>query len=153
LQHVKPHGALYTMAARDGAVAAAIARAVVAFDSSLLLLGPPGSELLEAARSLGLRVAAEAFVDRAYRSNRTLVPRSEAGAVIHDSGAVLARALKLVKEHIVVSLDGSPLVLEPDTLCIHGDTPGASVLAASVRAGLEANGITVRRIGDREPGT
>ena len=149
LQHVKPHGALYNLAARDGSIAAAIARAVAAFDSSLLLFGPPGSRLLEAARAAGLGVAAEAFVDRAYRPDATLVPRSEAGAVIHEPTTVLDRARRLVKDAVVMAVDGSPLMLAADTLCIHGDTPGASTLAAHVRAGLEASGIAIRSIGGR----
>ncbi len=149
LQHVKPHGALYNMAARDGALAAAIARAVAAIDSSLLLFGPPGSELLRAARAAGLAGAAEVFADRAYRADQSLVPRFEAGAVIHEPAAVIKRAIRMVTERRVIAQDGSVLSLEADTICIHGDTPGAGTLAARLRAGLEAGGIAVRAIGDR----
>jgi 5-oxoprolinase (ATP-hydrolysing) subunit A len=146
LRHVKPHGALYNMAAVDPALAAAVVRAVRAFDSALILFGLPGSALLDAARAAGLRVAAEAFADRAYAPGGTLAPRSAAGAVITDPAVVVARALRLVTDGVVAAIDGTPLHIEADTLCIHGDTQGAGGLAASLRNGLEAAGITVRRV-------
>ena len=147
LQHVKPHGALYNMAARDGQLAAAIARGVAAIDRSLILYGLPNSELLKAARGAGLRAAAEGFADRAYEPDGSLMARRRPGAVITDPDMVVARAIRLVKEHSVAASDGTPLTLHIDTLCVHGDTPGADDLAARLRAGLEAAGVAVRAFG------
>ncbi len=145
LQHVKPHGALYNMAARDASLAVAVARAVAAFDPSLILFAPHHSELLSAGVTAGLRVAAELFADRAYQSNGSLVPRGTPGAVIEDVNLVVARAVRMVTERCVTAVDGSVVPLEPDTICVHGDTEGCDVLAARLRAGLEAAGVTVRR--------
>jgi 5-oxoprolinase (ATP-hydrolysing) subunit A len=148
MQHVKPHGALYNMAAADAGLAAAIARAVLAFDASLILFGLPGSALLEAGRAAGLRVATEAFADRAYQRDGTLAPRSIPGAVISEPSAVVSRAIRMVSEGVVTAIDGTDVQVAADTLCVHGDTPGAGQLAASVRSGLEAAGITVAAIAD-----
>src|SRR3954469_7872639 len=147
IQHVKPHGALFNMAVRNGELAAAIARAVAAFDKTLILFGLPGSEILKAGRSAGLRVAAEVFADRAYEPDGSLASRRKPGAVIHDAGAVVARAVRMVKDHSVLATDGSIVRLEADTICVHGDTPGSDDLAAKIRAGLEAAGVTVKAIG------
>lgn len=149
LQHVKPHGALYNQACRDRALADAIARAVAAFDSSLILLGLPESELLHAGEHAGLRVAAEVFADRAYEPDGSLTPRRKAGAVIHDREAVVQRAVRMAREKSVVATDGSIVPLTADTICLHGDTPGAGELARLVRDGLEAAGVTVRALGTR----
>jgi len=148
LSHVKPHGALYNMAARDSVLASAIARAAAAVDPSLILYGLPNSELLKAARSAGLRTAAEGFADRAYEPDGALMSRRKPGALLLDPEIVVARALRLVREHAVAASDGTPLTLHIDTLCVHGDTPGADELAARLRRGLEAAGITVQAIGD-----
>jgi UPF0271 protein len=134
LQHVKAHGALYNMAVRDRHVADAIARAVASVEPSLILLGLPESELVAAGAAAGLRTAREAFADRAYRADGTLVPRAEPGAVIHDPEEVLAR---------VVTLARRPNV---DTICVHGDTPGAADLARRIREALEAANIEVRNL-------
>jgi 5-oxoprolinase (ATP-hydrolysing) subunit A len=147
LQHVKPHGALFNMAMRDAALAAAIAKAVAAFDRSLILFGLPGSELLSAARAAGLRVAAEVFADRAYEPDGSLAPRGRPGSVIHDAGAVASRAVRMVTEGVVDAVDGTIVPLEADTICVHGDTPGAEQLAAGLRARLAAAGVTVAAIG------
>ena len=147
LQHVKPHGALFNMAVRNAELSASIARAVAAFDKSLILFGLPGSEILNAGRAAGLRVAAEVFADRAYEADGSLASRRKPGAVIHDAAAVVARAVRMVKEHTVVAIDGSVVALEADTICVHGDTPGSDDLARRIRAGLEAAGVTVRAIG------
>lgn len=146
LQHVKPHGALYNMAARDAALAAAIVRAVVAFDRSLILFGLPDSELVKAGRAAGLRVAAEGFADRAYEPDGSLASRQQPGSVIDDPKVVVARAVRMASDGTVVALDGSVLRLPVDTMCVHGDTPGSDQLAARLRAGLEAAGITVRAL-------
>jgi len=148
LQHVKPHGALYNMAARDAALASAIARGVAAIDGSLILYGLPNSELLKAGRAAGLRVAAEGFADRAYEGDGSLTPRRNAGSIIDDPAVVVSRAVRLVKEHVVVAVDGTTRTLHVDTICIHGDTPGADEIAAKLRAGLEAAGVSVKPVGE-----
>ncbi|HET7219632.1 MAG TPA: 5-oxoprolinase subunit PxpA [Vicinamibacterales bacterium] len=149
IAHVKAHGALYNMAARDRPLADAIARAVKSFDASLVLFGLPGSELLRAGEAAGLQVASEGFADRAYLPDGSLAPRGVAGSVIHDAGEVVRRALIMVKEGRVVATDGSALTFEVDTLCVHGDTPGAAELTARLRAGLEQHGVSVRSIARR----
>ena len=146
LQHVKPHGALYNMAARDAALAGAIARAVVAYSHSLILLGAPDSELLKAGRALGLRVAGEVFADRAYEADGSLVSRKKLGAIIHDADVVVDRAVRMAKEGTVVAVDGSVVHLAADTICVHGDTPGADDLAARLRAALQEAGVDVKPI-------
>ena len=147
LQHVKAHGALYNMACRDRALADAIARAVAAIDQRLILFGLPNSELIKAGQQAGLPVAAEAFADRAYEADGSLTSRQKAGSVIHDRATVVARAITMVRERRVVAVDGSEIALEADTICLHGDTAGAADLARAIRAGLEAAGIQVRRLG------
>jgi len=147
IQHVKPHGALFNMAVRNAELSAAIARAVAAIDRSLILFGLPGSEILNAGRAAGLRVAAEVFADRAYEPDGSLASRRKPGAVIHDPDAVVARAVRMVTDRTVVATDGSVVHLDADTMCVHGDTPGSDELAAKIRAGLEAAGVTVKAIG------
>jgi 5-oxoprolinase (ATP-hydrolysing) subunit A len=146
LQHVKAHGALYNQACRDEDLAEAIARAVVACDPSLVLFGLPDSALLQAGLDAGLPVAAEAFADRAYQPDGSLVSRSQPGSVIHDLDTVVARAVALVCEGSVEAIDGARIAFEVDTLCVHGDTPGAAALAAALRRGLEDAGVTVARL-------
>lgn len=147
LAHVKPHGALYHQAARDRALAAALARAVAAVDRRLLLFGLAGSPAIEAARARGLRAVEEAFADRAYRADGTLVPRNQAGAVIVEASAVVARVRRMVREGTVCSVEGAEVPLRAETICLHGDTPGAGHLAELVRAALEADGVTVMAVG------
>ena len=147
LQHVKPHGALFNMAVRNKELAAAIAGAVAAFDKTLILFGLPGSEILNAGRAAGLRVAAEVFADRAYEPDGSLASRRKPNSVIHDPDAVVTRAVRMVKERTVVAIDGSVVPLEADTICVHGDTPGSDDLAAKIRAGFESAGVAVRPIG------
>jgi 5-oxoprolinase (ATP-hydrolysing) subunit A len=147
LQHVKAHGALFNLAARDAGLAAALARAVASFDRSLILFAPPGSEMATAALGLGLRVAREVFADRGYEADGQLASRQKADAVLHDTPVVVARAVGLVTERAVTAIDGSRLRLESDTICIHGDTPGSDRLAAAIRAALEAAGVVVKSVG------
>jgi 5-oxoprolinase (ATP-hydrolysing) subunit A len=147
LQHVKPHGALFNMAVRDAALADAIARATAAVDRSLILFGLPGSELIAAGRRAGLPTACEVFADRAYERDGTLVSRRKAGAVIHDPDAVVERVVRMATERTVQAVDGSVVRLELDTICVHGDTPGAADLAARIRAALAAAGVDVRPVG------
>ena len=143
MQHVKPHGALFNMAVRNAELSAAIARAVAAIDRSLILFGLPGSEILTAGRAAGLRVASEVFADRAYEPDGSLASRRKPGSVIHDPEAVVARAVRMVRDRTIVATDGSVVQLAADTMCVHGDTPGSDDLAAKIRAGLEAAGVTV----------
>jgi len=143
LQHVKPHGALYNMACRDRAMADAIARAVAALDRTLILFGLPGSALLRAGEAAGLTVAAEAFADRAYEPDGTLASRQKPGSVIHDAETMVARTVRMVRDHQVVALDGSVISLAAQTICLHGDTPGAAELARAIQAGLIDAGLSV----------
>lgn len=143
LQHVKAHGALYNMAARDRELAAAIARGTAAFDRELVLFGLPNSELLREGEKVGLRVAAEVFADRAYEPDGSLASRHKEGSVLHDSDEVVARAVRMASGGEVIATDGSLIQLRADTICVHGDTPGAADLARKVRGGLEAAGIRV----------
>jgi 5-oxoprolinase (ATP-hydrolysing) subunit A len=147
LQHVKAHGALYNMAVRDGAVADAIARATAAVDPTLILFGLPGSELVAAGRRVGLRTAREGFADRAYRSDGTLVPRHEAGAVIEDPETVVNRAVSMARDRVVTATDGSRLALEIETICVHGDTPGAAILGSHMRQALTDAGLRILPVG------
>jgi UPF0271 protein len=149
LQHVKAHGALYNMACRDRSLADAIARAVAAFDKTLILFGLPKSELRAAGVAAGLPVAAEVFADRAYEADGSLASRHTPGSVIHDPATVVARAVRMVRDRQVVAIDGSVIPLEADTICLHGDTPGAADLARAVRAGLESAGVRVLRLGSQ----
>jgi len=147
LQHVKPHGALFNMAVQDSALADAIASGTAAVDRSLILFGLPGSELVAAGRRAGLRTASEVFADRAYEPDGTLVSRRKAGAVIHDAGAVVERVVRMATDRTVVAVDGSVIRLDLDTICVHGDTPGAADLAARIRTALTAAGVDVRAVG------
>ena len=146
LQHVKPHGALFNMAVRDAALADAVARATAMIDTSMMLFGLPGSELNAAGRRAGLKTACEAFADRAYQPDGALVSRQQPGAVIHDADVVVDRAVRMVRDQAVEAIDGSTVPLIVDTICVHGDTPGAADLAARIRAALTAAGIEVKAV-------
>jgi UPF0271 protein len=146
LQHVKPHGALYNMAVTDFALADAIARATAAVDRSLVLLGLPASQLLQAGERAGLRTASEVFADRAYCADGTLVPRTRPGAVIHDVEAVVERVVAMVRDQAVIAEDGTRVPSRVDTICVHGDTPGAAQLAARVRTALRESGVDVKAL-------
>lgn len=147
LKHVKPHGALYNMAARDAALGTAIAQAVAKFDPRLVLFGLAGSPMLDAGRSAGLTVAAEGFADRAYEADGSLTPRHLPGAVIHDIPLAVARAVRMVTESRVTARDGADISLHVETICVHGDTPGAAGLARALRQGLAAAGVQVAPAG------
>lgn len=144
LGHVKPHGALYNRAAVDAATATAVVAGVAALDRTLRIVGPPGSRLLEAATVAGLPGLAEGFVDRAYEADGRLRSRALPGAVHGDTAVVAAQAVGIARDAAVTAVDGSVLPLRVDTLCLHGDTPGAVDLAIAVRAALEASGVEVR---------
>jgi 5-oxoprolinase (ATP-hydrolysing) subunit A len=143
LRHVKPHGALYNMAVRDAALAGAIARAVRAFDPSLILFALPGTQLARAGEDCGLAVAAEGFADRSYEPDGSLTPRSRPGAVIHELSSVVDRAVRMATEGKVTASDGSEVLMRVQTICTHGDTPGAQALTRAIRAGLARAGVTV----------
>ena len=147
LQHVKAHGALYNMAARDARLARAIARAVRACDPSLILFGLPDSPILEAGRAEGLRVAAEGFADRSYEPDGSLTPRSRPGAVIHDVEAVVSRAVRMAADGVVLTADGRAVALRVATICVHGDTPGAADLVERIAGALRGAGALVAPIG------
>ena len=145
LTHVKPHGALYNMAASDSEVARAIIQAVQSVDRSLFLFALAGSELVRAGQAAGLRVAQEAFVDRAYRPDGTLVPRSEPGAVLQTEQDIRRQVRELIAG-AVTSIDGSSVRVQADTLCLHADTPHAIALARIVRHELESAGIRLAAV-------
>jgi UPF0271 protein len=143
LHHVKPHGALYNQAETDVALAAAMVAAVREFDQSLRFVGRAGSKMEQVARSTGHPFTAEAFADRRYRSDGTLLPRSEPGAVVTNPDDVARQVRVLVTEGEVFASDGSWVAVSFGTLCVHGDTPGAAALVLRVRQELDALGVTV----------
>jgi UPF0271 protein len=147
IQHVKPHGALFNMAVRDAALADAIARAAAVIDRSLILFGLPGSQIVMAGKRAGLRTASEGFADRAYQADGTLVPRQQDGAIIRDAAAVVPRVVRIARDHVVEAIDGTVVPLVVDTICVHGDTPGAADLAARIRSALREAGVDVRSVG------
>jgi 5-oxoprolinase (ATP-hydrolysing) subunit A len=146
LHHVKAHGALYLKMLDEPRIAEAVAGAVAAFDAALPLVtlaGPAGEAAAAAAARAGLRVVREAFPDRAYLEGGRLAPRTLAGAVIHDPAVIAARALTLAVEGTLTTLEGTPLTLTAQTLCLHGDTPHAAAAARAVREALSAAGVTI----------
>lgn len=143
LHHVKPHGALYNMAARDRALAEAIARAVRDFDPGLILVGLAGSASITTAREAGLAVAQEAFCDRRYRADASLMPRSEAGSVIDDIEQAVTQAVSIAIRNEALAEDGSRVRIEADTLCVHGDRDDAGDFARRLRGALEREGLQV----------
>lgn len=143
VRYVKPHGALYNATVHHGAQAQAVVDAVLAYDADLPLLGLPGSELLARAAAAGLRTVTEAFADRGYTPEGTLVPRREEGALLHDPAEVAQRVVRLVTEGTVVAVDGSVVEVAAASVCLHGDTPGAVEMAERVRAALDDAGVRV----------
>jgi len=143
LQHVKPHGQLNNLAVTDRALADAIVAGVIEFDPGLILIAY-GGELTRAAEERDLVVGHEVFADREYSASGTLVPRRESNAVIHDIDRIVQRAVGMIKTRQVRAISGETISLYVDTVCVHGDTPGAANIARALRAGLEENGVTVR---------
>ena len=144
ITYVKPHGALYNTIAHDSAQALDVITAIRDVDANLALVALAGSPLVRWAQDAGLRVVAEAFADRAYTPQGTLVSRREPGAVLHDSALVASRMLRLVRDGVVEAVDGSLARVQAQSICVHGDSPGAVAMARAVRAALEADGIAVR---------
>ena len=144
LVHVKPHGALYNRAAKDAALAHAIARAVASFSVDLILVGLSGSMLVAAGREHGLAVAQEAFADRAYEPDGSLRSRKLSGAVLDDPQAIVDQAVGIARDRRVRTEEGASIVVEADTICLHGDTPGAARLARALREGLAAAGVSIQ---------
>ncbi|WP_411077753.1 LamB/YcsF family protein [Streptomyces sp. cmx-10-25] len=141
--YVKPHGALYNRVVRDGEQAAAVVEGVLLADRTLPVLGLPGSRLHGAAAAAGLPVVAEAFGDRAYLADGSLVPRGRAGAVVTNPAEVVERSVALARFGTVTAHDGASVAVRARSLCLHGDTPGAVELARRVREGLESSGVRV----------
>ncbi|MAT03748.1 MAG: hypothetical protein CL424_01720 [Acidimicrobiaceae bacterium] len=137
ITYVKPHGALYHACVSHPEQAEAVVEAAHEYDPSMAVLGAPGSPLLAVADALGMEPVSEAFADRAYRADGTLVPRSEPGSVISDPEQVARRAVSIATEHRVTAIDGTVVEVHARSICLHGDTPGAVSLAQAVRAGLE----------------
>jgi 5-oxoprolinase (ATP-hydrolysing) subunit A len=141
VRYVKPHGALYNTAATDEAQAAAVVAAVVDYDRSLPVLCPPGSVLAQLATGAGLRAVAEGFADRGYQASGALVPRRSPGALVASPDEVAERAVRMAVESSVLTVDGVELRLPVESICVHGDTPGAVALAHGVRAALSRAGV------------
>lgn len=146
LQHVKPHGALYNMAAKDDALAKAICEGILAVDESLILMGLAGSKMLEQAKALGLPYAAEVFADRAYEDDGTLVARTKPGAMITDEEQAVKRVIGMIKNHTVTSINGKEIAICPDSVCVHGDTAHALAFVQKLRDAFAAENISIQRL-------
>lgn len=147
LNYVKPHGALYHAMATHPETAAAVVHAILAFNAQLPLLGPPTGVATELAQQLGLPTRNEAFADRGYTPSGTLVPRGTPGAVLSDPAIVSARVVQLVRDGSVTASDGSTLELRPDSICLHGDSPGAVAMAQAIRDALNSASVELRAFG------
>jgi 5-oxoprolinase (ATP-hydrolysing) subunit A len=147
VSYVKPHGALYNAAVTDEGQAQAVVDAVLAFDRRLPVLSLPGSALLRSAEAAGMRPVAEGFADRGYTPDGRLVPWREPGALVEDPAAVAERAVRMATDGVVVAVDGTALLMPVESVCVHGDTPGAAELARAVRTALTAAGVAVRPFG------
>ena len=143
LTHVKAHGALYNRAGRDRVLARAFAQAVREFRADITLVGLAGSVQIEEARAAGLPSAGEAFADRRYLPDGSLVPRAQPGAVLHDPAEAAEQALRIVRDGSVIASDGSRLAVDAQTLCLHGDAPGADRIAGAIRGALERAGVEI----------
>lgn len=148
LQHLKPHGAFYNMAAKDAGMAKAIAEAVYEVDKDIILVGLANSQLIKMGEEVGLRVANEVFADRAYNSDGSLVSRNIEGSVIHDKDLAIKRVLRMVKEGLVTSATGEDIRIKADTICIHGDNPKALVFVQEIKKALEDEGIGLEPMGN-----
>ncbi len=143
IQHVKPHGAMYNMAALDNSLAKAIAEAIYEIDKNIIFLGLANSEMIKVGETIGLKVASEVFADRAYNSDGTLVSRNIPGAVIHDTQLAIERVVRMVKEGKVTSIDGKDIDVRAQSICVHGDNPKAVNFTKEIRRQLENEGVIV----------
>jgi UPF0271 protein len=142
--YVKPHGALYNRIAHDQKQGQAVIDAIKAIDPSLVLMGLANAPILKLAQASGLKIVAEAFADRAYTPDGQLVSRREQGAVLHDTQLIARRMLQLARERTLEAIDGSTIKIDAQSICVHGDSPGAVAIAQEIRRAFEADGITVR---------
>ena len=143
MQHVKPHGALYNMAAEDYALSTAICEAIKEFDSSLIVLALSGGQLAKAAQDMGLRTAMEVFADRAYEEDGTLVPRRKDGAVITEEEVAIERVVGMVKKGTVTAVTGKEIEVQADSICVHGDGPKALAFVKRIRETLAEEGVKI----------
>ncbi len=143
LQHVKPHGAMYNMAVNDESLAQAICESILEIDPDMILVALAGSRWLDIAEDMGLKVAREIFADRALNADGTLVSRSQPGSVIHDTAEVVERSLRMVTEGKATAITGEQIDVQADSLCLHGDTPGAVEMAAALKRELEAADVEI----------
>lgn len=148
MQHVKPHGALFNMAATDAALSEAIAEAVYAVNPELVLFGLSGSEIVKAGEKIGLRTANEVFSDRTYQADGTLTSRKEANALITDTETAIGQVVRMVKEGMVTSTDGKEVTIQADTVCIHGDGVHALDFARRISQTLKTSEIDIRKISE-----
>jgi len=146
IQHVKAHGALYNMAAKDAKLAVAIAEAIREVDQNIILMGLANSEMINAGKEMGLKTANEVFADRAYNPDGTLVSRSLSGAVIHDADLAISRVVRMVKEGKVQAVNGEDIEIKADSICVHGDNPEAVEFTRRIRATLEKEGVEVTAV-------
>jgi UPF0271 protein len=148
MQHVKPHGALYNMAAKNRELSVAIAEAVYKVDPQLILFGLAGSELICAGEKIGLQTAHEVFADRTYQQDGSLTPRNQADALIHNNEQAVSQVVRMVKEGKVLTQQGVDVTVKAHTVCIHGDGPEALTFARQIRETLEASEINVKAISE-----
>ena len=146
MQHVKPHGALYNMAAKDYALSTAICEAIKEFDSNLIVLALSGGQLAKAAQDMELRTAMEVFADRGYEEDGTLVDRRKDGAMITDENEAIARVIRMVKEGKVESINGNDIAIKADSICVHGDNPKALEFVKNIRETLIAEGVEIKNL-------
>ena len=144
MSHVKPHGALYNMAVRDRELSDAIVHGMVAVDTRAILFAPAGTELFRAAQELELQTAAEVFADRNYDSDGSLVSRTKPEALLHDPNEAAERVLRMLREGKIRAVDGSEISVKAETICVHGDTPGAVEFVRTLRSALEKEGVMLR---------
>lgn len=148
MQHVKPHGAFYNMAAVDDKLATAICEGIYEVDPELIVLGLAGSAHIRCAKAVGLRAASEVFADRGYMDDGTLVPRTMPSAMVHDRELAIARTVRMVKEGCVETISGKIIPIQADSICVHGDNPDAIGFVAKIREALENEGVTISCIAD-----
>lgn len=143
LQHVKPHGGFYNMAAKDRELSMAIAEAIYEVDKNLILMGLANSEMVKAGKEVGLKVANEVFADRAYNPDGTLVARTKEGSMIHDKNLAISRVVRMVKEGKVQAINGEDIQIQADSICVHGDNPQAVEFVNLIRKALEDEGVQI----------